>query len=43
MAMRLDQVKAAITLVDGLIRELAQGPHVDYKGIQFPGIEEILG
>ena len=43
MAMRLDQVKTALTVVDGLIKELAQGPHVDYKGIQFPGIEEILG
>jgi len=43
MAMRLDQVKTAIMVVDGLIRELAQGPHIDYKGIQFPGIEEILG
>ncbi len=43
MTMRLDQVKTAITVVDGLIRELAQGPHVDYNGIQFPGIEEILG
>lgn len=43
MAMRLDQVKTALTVVDGLIRELAQGPHIDYKGIQFPGIEEILG
>jgi len=43
MAMRLDQVKSALTVVDGLIRELAQGPHIDYKGIQFPGIEEILG
>ena len=43
MTMRLDQVKTALTVVDGLIRELDQGPHVDYKGIQFPGIEEILG
>lgn len=43
MAMRLDQVKTAVAVVEGLIRELAQGPHVDYKGIQFPGIEEILG
>lgn len=43
MAMRLDQVKTAMSVVDGLIRELAQGPHIDYKGIQFPGIEEILG
>jgi len=43
MAMRLDQVKTATSVVDGLIRELSQGPQVDYKGIQFPGIEEILG
>lgn len=43
MAMRLDQVMTALAVVDGLIRELAQGPHIDYKGIQFPGIEEILG
>ena len=43
MAMRLDQVKTAAAVVDGLMKELAQGPQVDYKGIQFPGIEEILG
>jgi hypothetical protein len=43
MAMRLDQVKAALTVVDGLRGELAQGAQVDYKAIQFPGIEEILG
>lgn len=42
MAMRLDQVKAVITVVDGLLQELAQGLTVDYKKIQYPGIEEIL-
>jgi hypothetical protein len=36
-------VKTAITVVDGLLAELAKGAQVDYKGIQFPGIEEILG
>jgi hypothetical protein len=42
MAMRLDQVKAAITVVDGLLEELTQGHTVGYKKIQYPGIEEIL-
>lgn len=42
-SMRVDQAQTALTVVDGLIAELAQGTSVDYKKIQFPGIEEILG
>jgi hypothetical protein len=42
-SMRVDQVRTALTVVDGLIAELAQGASVDYRKIQFPGIEEILG
>lgn len=42
-SMRLDQVRTALTVVDGLLAELGQGASVDYRKIQFPGIEEILG
>ncbi len=43
LAMRLEAVRAAITVVDGLLGELALGQAVDYTKIQFPGIEELLG
>ncbi len=42
-AMRLESVRTAISVVDGLAAELATGANVDYKKIQFPGIEELLG
>lgn len=42
-AMRLESVRSAINVVDGLAAELATGASVDYKKIQFPGIEELLG
>lgn len=43
LALRLESIRTAIGTVDGLATELAQGPTVDYKKIQFPGIEELLG
>ena len=43
LALRLEAIRSAITVVDGLAAELAQGASVDYKKIQFPGIEELLG
>ena len=37
-AMRLESVRSAINVIDGLVAELAMGASVDYKKIQFPGI-----
>ena len=41
LALRLEAVRSAIEVVDGLATELAQGATVDFKKIQFPGLEEL--
>ncbi len=42
LAARLGSIRTALEVVDGLAAELASGPLVDYKQIQFPGIDAFL-
>ena len=39
---RLASVQTVVEIVDGLTEELASGPLVEYKRIQFPGLESLL-
>lgn len=41
LALRLEAVRSAAQVVDGLAAELAEGGTVDFKKIQFPGLEEL--
>ena len=39
---RLSSVRTVVEIVDGLADELASGVEVDFKKIQFPGLESLL-
>jgi len=42
LAARLSSIRTALDVVDGLAAELATGALVDYKQIQFPGIDALM-
>lgn len=42
LGIRLESIRSALEVVDGLTAELAAGPLVDYKQIKFAGLDELI-
>lgn len=41
LAVRLESIRSALQVVEGLTAELSIGLYLDYKQIKFPGLEEL--